>query len=57
MLFLFIADGVPVGDKDVVVYAVRIHDNFEFSYMVSSSQTCSRWPDSVSFLSFHFTCI
>lgn len=40
MLFLFIADDVPVRDKeDVMVYAVHIHDNFEFSYRVSSPQT------------------
>lgn len=58
MLFLFITDGVPVRDKeDVVMYAVRIHDNFEISYRVNSSQTCSQWSDSVSFLSFPFTCI
>jgi len=35
MLFLFIADGVPVRDKgDVVVYAVRIHDNILNSVIV-----------------------
>jgi len=35
MLFLFIADGVPVRDKeDVVVYAVLIHDNILNSVIV-----------------------
>lgn len=59
MLFLFIADGVPVRDKeDVVVYVPSIHDNPEFSYSVNSSQTYSRWSaDSVLYLSFPFTCI
>jgi len=35
MLFLFIADGVPVRDKeDVVMYVVRIHDNILNSVIV-----------------------
>jgi len=35
MLFLFIADGVPVRDKeDVVVYAVGIQDNILNSVIV-----------------------
>lgn len=39
MLFLFIADDVPVRDKeDVMVYAVHIHDNFEFRFQLSCEQ-------------------